>query len=663
MTVREVAERILFGTTLEEKLAPVPTKVTDEERGVAIVTPESPGRPEELMLQRDGVRAEFPGTAGIEDDAQRGKLLHFFANHELLATELMALVLLKFPEAPAEFRAGILRTLKEEQMHTKLYLKRMAECGVSFGDVPVNGFFWNAVAPMPSPLDYVTRLSLTFEQANLDYSRGYAKVFADSGDGETAAILDRIYRDEIGHVHYGLQWFRKWKEEGETDWRSFVSRLKVPLSAARAKGGFGFNEEGRREAGLDEEFIRELRVYVQSKGRTPNVFWFNPGAEESLVASGEEWGRAARQVERDLALLPAYLARREDVVVVPEVPPTEFLTAMLNAGIELPELVGKSELAGIASRKLHELRPWARTPDAEPVIKELGVACAPTAPGLFSKAVHAQFLSSLLDGSEGSMLCPLEVVGEEVFSVEAVRSWIKNCAFGECVLKAPFSTAGRDRRIRSVSTPLGQEEEEWIAEMLRKQKSLVLEPWLDRVVDFSVQYDAEGDGRLRRRGIVVLENSKKGQFRSATVADRFTDFLDEETRRALFEGASSRGHLIEFLDDWLEPALRELLRSHRYAGPLGVDAFLYRDEAGAVCIKPVVEINPRYTMGRVAVELARFTAPNAVTSLTVAPVGRGPEGALQITPVVSRTRFAAYLLPWPGTESGKEGLVLRGRNL
>jgi hypothetical protein len=94
-----------------------------------------------------------------------------------------------------------------------------------------------------------------------------------------------------------------------------------------------------------------------------------------------------------------------------------------------------------------------------------------------------------------------------------------------------------------------------------------------------------------------------------------------------------------------------------------VDAFLYRDEAGAVCIKPVVEINPRYTMGRVAVELARFTAPNAVTSLTVAPVGRGPEGALQITTGGSRTRLAAYLLPWPGTESGKEGLVLRGRNL
>ena len=121
--VREIAERILFGTTLEEKLTPPPPEVGDEQRGEAIAVPRSPSRPKGLELRSDGVRAEFPGTVGIEDEKQRGKLLHFFANHELLATELMALVLLKFPEAPPEFRSGVLRTLKEEQMHTKLYLK------------------------------------------------------------------------------------------------------------------------------------------------------------------------------------------------------------------------------------------------------------------------------------------------------------------------------------------------------------------------------------------------------------------------------------------------------------------------------------------------------------------------------------------------------------
>ena len=149
MTVREFAERVLFGATLEEKLAPPGAGTVDEGRGPAIGTPEAPGRPEGLALRSDRGRAEFPGRAGIEDEAKRGRLLHFFANHELLATELMALVLLKFPDAPGEFRAGILRTLQEEQMHTKLYLKRMAECGVRFGDLPVNGFSGRRWRPCP----------------------------------------------------------------------------------------------------------------------------------------------------------------------------------------------------------------------------------------------------------------------------------------------------------------------------------------------------------------------------------------------------------------------------------------------------------------------------------------------------------------------------------
>lgn len=641
MKVREIAERILFGTTLEEKLAPPPTGVSDDDRGGPITTPEAPVRPEELRLRRDGVRAEFPGTVGLEDEEQRGRLLHFFANHELLATELMALVLLKFPEAPAEFRAGVLQTMKEEQMHTKLYLKRMADCGVEFGDLPVNGFFWNTVSTMTTPLDYVTRLSLTFEQANLDYARGYAEVFAEAGDLETAAILERIYRDEIGHVSYGLKWFRRWKREG-SDWRRFVTGLHLPLSAARAKGAFSFNEEGRRGAGLDEEFIRELRVYAQSKGRTPNVFWFNPGAEESLVSSGAASTRAARQMECDLALLPAYLARHEDVVIVPEMPPTAFLTQLLDAGIELPEIVSADRVPEIGERKLHELRPWARTPDAQPMIDKLGRDCPQARRELFSKALHAGFLRSLLESASNPMLCPPECVGETVCSAGAVETWMESSSFPECVVKAPFSTAGRDRVICRVAEGVPAGLQARIGDMIDRQGELVIEPWLQRLVDFSVHYDM-ADGELRRRGLVVVENTDRGQFRRATVADRFTDFLEEEVRPLLFEGASRRGHLIDFLEDVLEPGLASLLGKHHYTGPVGLDAFLYQDREGAVRWKPVVEINPRYTMGRVALELARFTPSHAQTSLTIAPVGKGPPGALCLTPCFAETRWAAFL--------------------
>src|SRR6266576_1772609 len=197
MELREFAERVLFATTLEEKLQ-CPENITDERPGSPIAAPPVPGRPVELRFRQQGAgKGEFPGVHRLEQERERGRLLHFFANHELLATELMALVLLRFPEAPAAFRRGVLQTLKDEQDHTRLYLQRMQECGVEFGELPVSGYFWRAISGMESPIDYVAGVSLTFEEANLDFARHFARGLAAAGDAETSQLLEQIYHDEI----------------------------------------------------------------------------------------------------------------------------------------------------------------------------------------------------------------------------------------------------------------------------------------------------------------------------------------------------------------------------------------------------------------------------------------------------------------------------------
>jgi uncharacterized ferritin-like protein (DUF455 family) len=287
MELREFAERVLFATTLEEKLL-CPADITDKRPGPALVAPAAPGRPAELRFKATGeARDNFPGTKNLEQAQERGRLLHFFANHELLATELMALVLLRFPDAPAAFRKGVLQTLKDEQEHTRLYIQRMKECGIHFGELPVSGYFWRSVSVMENPMDYVSSLCLTFEQANLDFARHFALSFAKVGDDDTSKLLGKIYRDEIGHVAYGLKWFRRWKNPNESDWEAFCRQLKFPLSPQRAKG-IALNVEGRRIAGLDPAFIAELDVFSQSKGRTPNVFVFNPFAE-ARIAQGKSF--------------------------------------------------------------------------------------------------------------------------------------------------------------------------------------------------------------------------------------------------------------------------------------------------------------------------------------------------------------------------------------
>ena len=145
MNVSEFAEQIVFGNTLEEKLV-APGRLTcdgDVRNRPDVRSLVSPGRPVGLQMRHDLISTGSPPSDDqLGNERARGQLLHFLANHELLATELMALVLLKFPEAPQAFRQDILVTLQEEQEHTQMYIKRMRECGVEFGAYPLGGRFW-----------------------------------------------------------------------------------------------------------------------------------------------------------------------------------------------------------------------------------------------------------------------------------------------------------------------------------------------------------------------------------------------------------------------------------------------------------------------------------------------------------------------------------------
>ena len=114
-TVSDFAERVLMSHSLEEKLTNAPKSlILDPPKRGGFKSPDLPGRPEHLRPQANDGKSPFPSADQLHDEEQRAVLLHFFANHELLAVELMALALLKFPDAPDSFRRGVLRTLQEE---------------------------------------------------------------------------------------------------------------------------------------------------------------------------------------------------------------------------------------------------------------------------------------------------------------------------------------------------------------------------------------------------------------------------------------------------------------------------------------------------------------------------------------------------------------------
>ena len=623
MELREFAEQVLFATTLEEKLR-APGTITDERPGAPLVTPAAPGRPQNLIFKPHATgKSEFPGLHRLEETTERGKLLHFFSNHELLATELMALVLLKFPDAPAAFRQGVLKTLQDEQEHTRLYMERMKACNVELGDFPVSGYFWRCVAPMEHPIDYVAGLCLTFEQANLDFAGHYGKNFATVGDTDSAKLLEKIYRDEIGHVAYGLKWFRRWKNPNESDWDAFCHTLKFPLSPQRAKG-FALNVAGRKAAGLDEHFIAELNVYSQSKGRTPSVFVFNPFAE-GRIAEGKTFNPTKHQAQlaRDLENLPQFLCRQDDIVLVQQKPSVEFLSGIKQAGFPLPEFVEIKCAGGLQNRKLGSLRPWAWGPDSFELLKPVFASVTGEQRAdekrfnseiaqLYSKVWSAEFLRRILSTKLEipNWLCSENEIGVAVNSLNealAAISKIRSRGHHKVVVKAAFGVAGSNA-LRLFEPNLLPAQLRWLENAFAHKRELVVEPWLEREADFSVQLEMSAHG-LKLCGYTGLLNDARGQFVANLAESHHHKRIPAKVISRFSEAAGISNRLLDFYGD-IFAALETELRRVDFTGPIGIDAFVYRDATGAVKLKPVVEINPRYTMGRVLVELMRQTCQN-----------------------------------------------------
>ncbi len=115
-------------------------------------------------------------------------------------------------------------------------------------------------------------------------------------------------------------------------------------------------------------------------------------------------------------------------------------------------------------------------------------------------------------------------------------------------------------------------------------ESARLEKWVDRVYDFSSQWLL--DDKVCLLGICELINNSKGVYQASIfprINQEYDDFIEE--------------HLC-----FTRPIMNDLYLKG-YRGHLGIDSFIYRD-GNQFKLCPIIEINPRKTMGYVALFLA-----------------------------------------------------------
>ncbi len=214
--------------------------------------PARPDRPELLPANRMPKR----GRAGSE--RARIAMLHALAHIEYGAIDLAFDAAGRFgADFPPDFVSDWFAVGADEAMHFALLDRRLRALGSCYGALPAHDGLWEAAAE--TAVDALARLAIVpmvLEARGLDVTPATVERFVLAGDIRSAAILNRIFRDEIRHVAAGTLWFTRAAESQGflpvEHWRLLVRRhfrgeLKPP-----------FNSSARDEAGLSRDFYEGL---------------------------------------------------------------------------------------------------------------------------------------------------------------------------------------------------------------------------------------------------------------------------------------------------------------------------------------------------------------------------------------------------------------------
>lgn len=139
------------------------------------------------------------------------------------------------------------------------------------------------------------------------------------------------------------------------------------------------------------------------------------------------------------------------------------------------------------------------------------------------------------------------------------------------VLKTDQGFSGRGHCIFT------QEESQKGLTFIAKHSKLVLEPWVQRVYDFSSQWFVSKTGELTLSGITTCLNTPHGIYRGTEVGNQeYPSFVQEH---------------LNFCKTYLKQHL------NGYFGALGVDAMVYESlKTKELTLHPLVEVNARMTL-------------------------------------------------------------------
>ena len=314
-----------------------------------------------------------------------------------------------------------------------------------------------------------------------------------------------------------------------------------------------------------------------------DVYLFNPEHDLALAHGAHNYTAPpfARQLRRDLRLLPAWVAPAGSYIAIPDDCSDEDDRRWLDDHHLEITPVTISQIAEIGDCRIH---PWGWDATLRHELLQAGVSPdnLPTDEQLdWIRRLSHRRTSIAIHQALGNAFSPCPV---ELSTIEDVTAFMHR--HPGCYLKMPWSGSGKG--IYRVIDPTGDNHvRHWIEGALRRQGSLLCEIGLNRVQDFAIECKCR-DSHAMLMGYSVFDSDFHSQFGTGRVAPM------EELHEMLLGLYSD----IDPVIGQVLMAIEDLIAPH-YDGYLGIDMMLYLDENSRIALNPCVEINLRMTMGMV----------------------------------------------------------------
>ena len=338
-----------------------------------------------------------------------------------------------------------------------------------------------------------------------------------------------------------------------------------------------------------------FRLYFH---RMAALHYFNPG-HETAVLNGSPYYMLpsnVRQMQEDLGLLPFCYALKDDYILTEKEVCSDFYGKLTDIiGSVARPLVREEVIRQEAELPFLKACPWGLSPQSLQQFRYLaGQSSLNMEIPVWDDAI------SRLVGRETAAIClrsllrlfPVMDTGicpRFRCSLEEVETFVEKSRF-PVLVKAPYSSSGRGL-LWIYSGRLKEADRQWITGVLKKQGMVSLEPVLQKIQDFAMEFYSDGKGHVRFEGYSLFSTAGKGAYSGNLLAGQYV------IKQLL--SASVGEELLDEVGDSLENLLGEVYGA-LYEGYLGVDMMVYKNADGMLLLHPCVEINMRHTMGLVA---------------------------------------------------------------